>query len=308
MSLMACFIDHSMVQAERLAQLAHEKKPWQTKCADAGLLLIVTCLRLEIYGDANVIPRYADQLFGSEFSTIDDQVEIAERIAGIAAGLYSHVLGEAYIFEQVQTAVHRVPLHHEIRMVADRALDVAKVVRRNNGFVSKLSYDDIAFKLLLDQKEFEVGRCSLFVIGGGMLGQSILKHAATEAFSHIYGVSRNPKTLRRRLKHLGEEMPMVLRAEDCRDIEGNYCCILATTDVDAVYASEIANVVSASRCVKAVDLSSIPVLLDRKANYIDLYSPSFLACVSENNAAMMHMSEPVRLEIKNETASISISI
>src|SRR5690242_2161240 len=101
MDFIGHYKDHSMFDPYRMAVHSAAVKQRMQSLAAQGLLLLTTCLRVELYGDRRAVQTQSADLIGSPKGSLFGTDEIAQRLAEIAAGTRSQILGESYIREQI---------------------------------------------------------------------------------------------------------------------------------------------------------------------------------------------------------------
>ncbi|MGY4601478.1 glutamyl-tRNA reductase [Bradyrhizobium sp. GM22.5] len=78
------YIDHHMSSPLTTAQLSAEIKSLAKELARSGIILLATCVRVEMYGDAAAIRNIESTIFsGLSYERIEGSVAIARRLAEI---------------------------------------------------------------------------------------------------------------------------------------------------------------------------------------------------------------------------------
>ncbi len=186
-------------QTVRLSALLRQSQAWQ----EWGILC--TCNRLEVYGIGNgrareTLLRHWANLCGEPLETLDRLVielqaaEALQHLFSVAAGLDSQIIGETEVFGQIKDAYERAvndgtvgPILHK---AFQKAFQAGKWVRTNtrisHGQVSIGNIAvDLAARIFGDLKD-----CRLLLVGGGEVGESILKALKGRGASHICISSR----------------------------------------------------------------------------------------------------------------------
>jgi glutamyl-tRNA reductase len=160
------------------------------RSAGHGLLILDTCQRLECYGFRE--PELPSITVGRTWR----DASAFERLARIAAGLESRILGELEVLGQVRDAYRRFRADGGTedaaldRMFQD-ALAVARKARRKSGIDRTLtSLGSVAARLLLARVP---GTAPLAIVGSGSLAGSVARHLAAGGQRAIRIAGRCPE-------------------------------------------------------------------------------------------------------------------
>ncbi|MFJ1931609.1 hypothetical protein ACIPLC_15410 [Kitasatospora sp. NPDC086801] len=256
-------------------------------------LLLRTCHRVEWYeaepaaAAAAVLPTpLSRRLTGHEAA--------ASRLARIAAGTMSLVLGEQFVFQQVHAAFERLPVSHLLRPVGAEILLLATQARRRFGLRARLDYRDLA-RTLLDAPATHPR--NLVVVGGGMLAQAVARELGDER--HVFLLTRSPKKLRRLLRP-GNTRPTVLRITDLPDTvrDSGFDLVLATSGLTPDYLDHVASLADAPARSLVVDLCATPVLNGR-SKYQHLHHPAVITLIEEANRPAVEAARAASSWIEN---------
>lgn len=147
--------------------------------AHPGDAIVVSCQRLEAYG------------FGPCACTAPEHVtglDAVERLAAVAAGLESVVLGEDQVMGQVRAAFKGASA--ELRSAADAAIGAARALRSETSFDSHSGHLlDKALRL----STIEPGG-RLLVLGIGAMGRLVADRAVELGFQVTVGARRQPES------------------------------------------------------------------------------------------------------------------
>ena len=149
------------------------------RASHGGRALIASCQRLEAFGSAPCDCR-APETWKGEAALL--------RLAEVAAGLHSVVLGEEQIIGQVRTAFSDVS--GPLREMADLAIAAARQLRRETSFDSHAGH-------LLDRALRVAGVGStgtLLVLGAGAMGRLVAQRGSELGFSRVVVASRTEPT------------------------------------------------------------------------------------------------------------------
>ncbi|WP_030458510.1 hypothetical protein [Kitasatospora sp. NRRL B-11411] len=256
-------------------------------------LLLQTCHRVEWYeaepATAAVAPlpiRLARRITGHEAA--------ASRLARIAAGTMSLILGEQFVFQQVRTAFDRLPGGHPLRSVGDEVLLLASQARDRFGLHAGLDYRHLARTLL---GASVVHPDNLVVVGGGMLARAVAEELGSDR--RVFVLTRSPKKLRRVLPDASGRAT-VLRITELPDTvkRSGYDLVLATSGLTPMYREHIARLVDDGSRHQVVDLCATPVLRDRP-NYQHLHHPAVTHLIEDANRPTVEAARAASSWIEN---------
>ncbi len=161
-------------------------------------LVLDTCQRLEVYADD------PPDLPGFRVQTLAADASAFERLARIAAGLESRILGELEILGQVRTAYRQFRESHDtssLDRVFQDALALARKARRESGIDRQLiSLGALAARTLLDRVP---AGAPLAVVGAGDLAGSVARYLAKPGDAPVRIGSRCPDNALRLARRLG---------------------------------------------------------------------------------------------------------
>lgn len=147
------------------------------RAAHPGAALVVSCQRLEAYGTAACECAAAVRLSG---------YDAVLRLAEVAAGLHSVILGEEQILAQVRAAF--APARGDLRRAADIAVAAARELRAATDFQSHAG-------ALLDRALRLAGiggEGTLLVLGTGQMARLVASRAPALGFARVVLAGRTP--------------------------------------------------------------------------------------------------------------------
>ncbi|MFI9365596.1 hypothetical protein ACIG5E_31800 [Kitasatospora sp. NPDC053057] len=256
-------------------------------------LLLRTCHRIEWYeaeppmaATAPLSIRLSRRITGHQAA--------ASRLAQIAAGTMSLILGEQFIFQQVHAAFDRLSADHPLRPVGAEVLLLASQARRRFGLRARLDYRDLARTLL---SASTAQPSNLVVVGGGMLAQAVAHELGDDR--RVFLLTRSPKKLRRLLR-AGSARTTVLRITDLPDTvrDSGFDLVLATSGLTPQYREHIARLVDAAARRLVVDLCATPVLRER-SNYQYLHHPAVTDLIEDANRPAVEAARAASSWIEN---------
>ncbi|RUX08465.1 hypothetical protein EOA27_25990 [Mesorhizobium sp. M2A.F.Ca.ET.037.01.1.1] len=281
------YIDHQIRSPFEVAQHSAKLKPLATELGRSGVLLITTCVRVEAYGEEPALRNLESTLFsGFSYECIEGAAAIAQRLAEIASGAHSQILGESNIGHQLVKAIEFVDRKLPIFQIARLAIDIGRAARERHRFIASFNYDQIVRDIIADR--FPNGELPdrLYIIGSGMLGRGLIRSGVGERFRSTVVVTRNPKILRKRLRRTDIKVALVRPAEIGHAREPRSIVVIATADVNDEYQAILRAALLRLEPRTIVDLSSIPVLSAAavsELNYVSMYSDEFLRFIDQNN-------------------------
>lgn len=287
-NLIGLYVDHQMTSPLAMAEHSAKIKPLTTDLAKSGVLLVATCLRVEIYGEEIALGNIGSTIFpGFSCERIEGAAAIAQRLAEIASGAHSQILGENYISDQLAKAIESVDPNLPIVQIARTAIGTGCAARERHQFIASFNYDQIVRDIIAER--FQNGEVPdrFYMIGAGMLGRELIRSGVGERFRSTVIVTRNPKNLRKRLRAWTDiEVTLIRPAEIGHAREPRSIVTIATTDVDDEYQATLQNALLRLEPRTIMDLSSIPVLSNaavEKLDYVTMYDEEFLRFIDQNN-------------------------
>ncbi|KWV43516.1 hypothetical protein AS026_19605 [Rhizobium altiplani] len=286
--LLGLYIDHQMTAPLAVAQHSAKIKPLATHLARSGVFSVTTCARVEVYGEEAAL-RNIDRTIFSGFSCerIEGVAAIARRLAEIASGAHSQILGESNISDQLAKAIEFVNPNLPVFKIASLAIDMGRAARQRQRFIASFNYDQIVRDIIAHR--FSSGELPdrLYIVGAGMLGRGLIRSGVGERFRSTIVVTRNPKNLRKRLRSWNDiEVALMRPAEIGYGCEPRSVVVIATADVNDEYEATLQNALLRLQPRAIIDLSSIPVLSDDtigELNYVSMYHEEFLRFIEQNN-------------------------
>ncbi|RWF65076.1 hypothetical protein [Mesorhizobium sp.] len=286
--LLGLYVDHQMTSPSAMAQHSAKIKPIANDLARRGVLLVATCLRVEVYGEERAL-RNIDSTIFSDVSCrrIEGAAAVAQRLAEIASGAHSQILGEAYISDQLAKAIERLDPNLPVFQIVRLAIDIGRASRERQRFIASFDYDQIVRDIITDR--FQDGELPdrLYMIGAGMLGRELIRSGVGERFRSTVVITRNPKNLRKRLRPWPDIEVSLMRPAEIGSVrEPRSIVVIATADVNIEYQAVLDNAILRLQPRTVVDLSSIPVLPNfavKKLKYVTMYDDEFLRFISQNN-------------------------
>jgi glutamyl-tRNA reductase len=285
------YVDHTVLAPRRIGEVHDRLSRASVSVANKAGMLLHTCLRVEVYSYDAEIAQSTHPL--REHAIVVSANRAARRrLTEIAAGVRSELLGEQFVLKQVESAAASLPAEHELRSVVADVVSIARCVRREYGFAAESDYPDLVFSLL-KQKCSLRQPATLLVVGSGMLAQGIAVRSAAQ-YDSVIMVTRSPNRLRKRLPKLTEVR--VCGAAHARILMAGavWDAVIATSNLDEAYRTELIGLVLDPACRQAVDLSCVPLLPDVTDRYEHMYGSQFHELIARQNESMAATAKRVR--------------
>jgi glutamyl-tRNA reductase len=267
--------------------------------------LLRTCERVEVYCSLGSSASRSAHPFGEVAAVLEEPLAVCRRLAEIAAGVSSRLLGERFIAGQVARAGLAVPAKHPLGELVADAVRLARHVRHEHGFAALVDYPDLVERLLHNAGRATVK--SLVVVGSGVLARSAMAHRFARRYQRILPVTRSVKRLRKRLPTAGADLRVCSPEGVWGELdESGWDVVVATTNLVEPYRTQITELIADRRCRVAVDVSCVPLWtkpLDSR--YHNLYGSMLSALIAEQNSAVAGRAEQVRAAIASACAECS---
>ncbi|WP_085033626.1 hypothetical protein [Ensifer aridi] len=286
--LLGLYIDHQMAAPLAVAQHSAKIKPLASDLARTGVLPITTCARVEVYGEEPALREIDSTIFsGISHERIEGAAAIAQRLAEIASGAHSQILGESYVSDQLAKAIEFGNPNLPIFQIAQLAIEIGRAARERHRFIASFNYDQIVRDIIADRFPNREVADRLYIIGAGMLGRGLIRSGVGDRFRSTIVVTRNPKNLRKRLRPWTDKEVRLMRPTEIGyPREPRSIVVIATADVNDEYETTLQNALMRLQPRTIVDLSSIPVISDavvENLNYVSMYHEEFLRFIEQNN-------------------------
>ena len=150
---------------------------------------MATCLRFERYSYGIVDNGIVS---APPYFVLVGLVPTLRRLAAIATGIDSVILGDNFIKAQVASAFNARDLDIRYPLLGTSATAIATELRERFCFYAPDDYDDIAFRLLGTSEGRQKHGSNLVIIGSGMLARALCTHREARGYDNIYAVTRSP--------------------------------------------------------------------------------------------------------------------
>jgi glutamyl-tRNA reductase len=280
------FMDRSNHSLAALGQL-HERLSGREPYVNPHSFLLSTCERSEIYSSMTKECSFDPAAVGDATARADvvsGSRIVRLRLAEIAAGVRSRLLGESFIFVQVARAVSQLSAGHPLRPMGMQALEAAKASRTRFEFESAVDYPELTQRMIA--KVGMTGVPNIAVIGGGLLARALVRSPWFTDHTRRVVATRSPKRLRRRLGGASEiEIQRLLTP--CGLLgRHEWLVIVATSNLAGEYGELVSRVIADARCLAVIDLSSVPLRGNASKPYLSLHDPIADNFFLASNAAL----------------------
>ncbi|TIN74503.1 hypothetical protein [Mesorhizobium sp.] len=281
------YVDHQMTSPLAMARRSAKVKPISNDLARSGVLLVASCLRVEVYGQAQAL-RSIDSTIFSGFSPgrIEGAVNIIRRLAEIASGARSQVLGDNYIGDQLVKAIKpldkKLPIFQMVRL----AIDIGRASRERQRFTASFNYCHVIRDIIADRFPTGEQPDRLYVIGADKLARELIRSGVGERFRSTAIVTRNPKNLRKRLRAWTDIDVALMRPADIENARPRSMVIISGANVNDEYQAVLQSALLRLEPRTIVDTSQVPVLSHPESanlNYVTVFDDEFLRAVDKNN-------------------------
>ncbi|WP_326768782.1 hypothetical protein OG978_33425 [Streptomyces sp. NBC_01591] len=258
----------------------HQELCTENLAPSANGMLLHTCHRVEWYAVGNSDSPV--RILENRLRTTGRH-EALTRLAQIAAGTRSMILGERFVQRQVHEAANRLGPDHPLSQLAADALLLAERARQEFDLYAKVDYSDLPQLLLGRHSDNEARK--LLIVGGGMLARAIAA-APPSGYDRVVMMTRGPRKLRRMMDGL-DTVTVVRSPSLARALDGQpHDTVIATTNLPADYQSQVVDATRSPLSRGVVDLCCVPVLDERPLGYRHLYDPDVLHTLKAANRDM----------------------
>ncbi|MER9559861.1 hypothetical protein [Mesorhizobium sp. M0323] len=286
------YVDHLMTSPFAMAQHSAKIKPIANDLARRGVLLVASCLRVEVYGHEHALANLDSTIFsGFSAERIEGAATIIQRLAEIASGARSLVLGDNYISNQLAKAIELLDPNLPIFQMVRLAIDIGRASRERQRFIASLNYYHIVRDIIAHR--FPNGDLPdrLYVLGADMRVRELIRSGVGERFRSTTIVTRNPKNVRKRLRAWTDiDVALTRPAQIGHAREPRSIVVIAGgADINDEYQAILQSALLRLEPRTIVDLSHVPVLSKAdfvKLNYVTVYDDTFLQAYEQNNKHM----------------------
>jgi glutamyl-tRNA reductase len=281
----------------------------------ADSLALITCQRIEVITTRPLDEMLLVDALGLAPLQFEGMNSALSRLAEIACGLRSQVLGERSIFKQLQQAAIRAAADSPVYRLAMRALAVAAETRLRHNFYATNDYEETVLQLLAHDGELLNGkRPTTFVaVGGGMLGSAVATAASQHQFERIVLLTRSVRKTRKDrgktvIVDLSERVdagPIPIEVTSLsrfpyEKLSRGYCTFIATSGITETYKREMLDLISHPHNVGTVDFCSVPTFDGgaRIPDYVTMYDDLYLRQVSINNERLAPVVAGVKAHLE----------
>ena len=277
--------------------LGHEYQKGAQASSGPTEAVLRTCHRFERYWAEG-----ADFSLGSRRppgSVVLGHDAVSARLAQIAAGTTSLIVGESFVYQQVHAAFQNLPPEHLLAGAAVESLATAAEARRRFDLRAALDYSQLARMLLDDCSPADT---TAVVIGGGMLAQAIAAELASTR--SVVLITRSPKRLRRQLAGSGVRAAVSRIDSLSPDLaDQGYNVVLATHGLEGEHRTRVVEISERANCLAVIDLCATRTMSDRPA-YLHLHHPVVLEAIEEANRGIADRAAAARLWIDRQLGGI----
>ncbi|RUX15756.1 hypothetical protein EOA23_33300 [Mesorhizobium sp. M2A.F.Ca.ET.042.01.1.1] len=299
------YVDHQMTSPFAMAQHSAKIKPIANDLARRGVLLVASCGRVEVYGQEHAVRNIDSRIFsGFPSERIEGALTIIRRIAEVASGARSQVLGDNYIGGPLTKGIERLDQKLPIVQIVRLGFDIGRASRERQRFIASLNYYHIVRNIIADR--FPNGELPdrLYVIGADMPIRELIRSGVGKRFGSTTIVTRNPKNLRKRLRAWPDiDVVLTRPAEVGHAREPRSIVVIAWPDINDEYQAILQSALLRLEPRTIIDMVAKPLLSKAafaKLNYVTVHDREFLVAFEENNKNISPKL-PILLADINET-------
>lgn len=296
---MICFyIDHKSFSGSmrELAQMSLHYE--NAKLFDSSMgISLTTCHRIEYYPKNKAINLNSPSAFAN-FSVIENEALVLERLFRLSLGLESSIVGEGAIYLQVSQAVNEYLYFNSEEQRLLNLLVNAKNLREKFNFYAK-NHAQLIYE------HMQRSRMVIF-FGAGMLNRSVLEVMNKRDYERVLVVSRNEAKARKFLKSLNLPIEVIEPIELSQmSIDRSFDVFIATNNIDLEYEKTIMRFCLDPLASTIVDLCSVPLAMLEgvQGSYYSLYSENTARIIRENNKKFFPLLKDVENFLSSQQAN-----
>jgi|GEM_PF-2796954 len=274
-----------------------------------GSVCIRTCHRLEFYANAAFELPAPPEALGAPWIQVSGLQPVLKRLACLAAGIDSRILGEQFVAYQCSRPFLKSQDPHLPFGLIAAAFDIACRMKKSFRFDTSFSYDDAAFALL-ETSRYHPKPSHLVIFGAGLLGQAIVEHARAREYETVQVITRNPVGLSRMLGQVNSLLSIQASTVGDAALPLAYDCVIATDNRSPAFAASVDRMLKARLAGNVVDLSAVPVIseaLKDPPGVYHMHSPHMQFLINEANAHLEHLVAPLTAAISGLVSDICTS-
>ncbi|CDX14907.1 Protein nfe2 [Mesorhizobium sp. ORS 3324] len=285
------YVDHQMTSPFAMARRSAKVKPISNDLAKSGVLLVASCLRVEVYGHEQALGSIDNMIFsGFSPGRIEGSFNIIQRLAEIASGARSQVLGDNFIGDQLVKAIKPLDKKLPIFQIVRLAIDIGCAARERQRFIASFNYCHVIRDIIADRFLSDEIPDRLYMVGADKLARELIRNGVGERFRSTAIVTRNPKNLRKRLRAWTDIDVAIVRPADIEHVrEPRSMVVISGVDVNDGYQAVLQSALLRLEPRIIVDVSQVPVLSRQQLanlDYVTVFDDEFLRAVERNNKQM----------------------
>ncbi|WP_216916132.1 hypothetical protein [Nocardia noduli] len=242
-------------------------------------MVLDTGQRIEVYSCGPVPISGSDPRLPGAAGLITTTGATHHRLATIAVGLRSPLVGDPLSLRQVARAGSRLRHTHPLKSDVEGIVALARTIRAEHGLTQVLGYPELAMKLLT--RGAPAHDRALIVFGAGVLGRAVAEAGIGAGYRRVRLVTREPNRARRAMGHPHAGIT-VCAPHQARTVDSVWDTVIAT-DIDQQRRDTIAAVTEAHGARRTVDLSALPLYRVCTDRYENLHSPRLGRLIEQQN-------------------------
>jgi glutamyl-tRNA reductase len=189
-----------------------------------------------------------------------------------------------------------------MRRLAALAIEIGKEAQRRCSFFATVDYDRIVPDLTNEAIGMNRIGGTLYLVGAGMLGRTILLGDLPGRFRPTRIISRDPMNVRKKLRGLPIPPVEVHRADNLEPAkDSNSVVVIATNELADSYRCTLEALFQAVEPGTIIELSSLPAFANLQqcsGDYVNMYSDKFKRILAVSNEALTSRLELVKSHIR----------
>jgi glutamyl-tRNA reductase len=274
-----------------------------------GSVCIRTCHRLEFYSNSRFELPEPPHSLGSTWTEVSGLLPVLTRIACLAAGVDSRILGEQFVAYQCSRPFLKSYDPSLPYGLISGALDIASRLKKSLRFHTAFSYDDAAFASLMADCQ-RLRPPHLVVFGAGLLGQAIVEHQLAREYQSVQVITRSPRDFLATIRPVAG--PSLLKATTLGDahLPTAYDCVIATDNRNPAFAAKVNQLLNVRNAGHVIDLCAVPVLSD---DFSDQFGAHHMECpfmqslIDSANSRLESLVAPLTAAISAAVSHLCVS-
>lgn len=278
------FLTYKDCDPRSLAAISRE---FITNIAPAFSVCVHTCHRIEFYSNNILNLAPPPKQLAKDWNSIEGLDNVLKRLAIIACGADSKILGETFIGFQTMRPFLKTPLFDLPFDLIDKAFGASQRIKAIHNFETKFSYDAAAHQLLNQDNPERPN--DLVIVGGGLLGQHIAKHIHARRYSKVTIITKHVKLCQEDILFCTNNT--IIEVNDIQHYTPplSFDIIMATNINDTDYKHCLIRLIENRKSGTTIDFCAVPLFKsssETSFKYITMYDKEFNDVVQSSNSSL----------------------